>query len=122
MSAASYESPGNFTASKLLVKEYQPDLYKQIDKIMLPGDWLARLTVKLTQRFQAFEGILWIFKRGTCVILLDHYGFNKEILPACVPTFGIQGELTDEASADLGLLQERLYPTEAEISQIMRFH
>ena len=36
-------SPGNFTASKLAwVKENEPDLFDKIDKIMLPGDYLAR--------------------------------------------------------------------------------
>ena len=35
-------SPGNFTASKLAwVKENEPDLFDKIDKIMLPGDYLA---------------------------------------------------------------------------------
>ena len=35
-------SPGNFTAAKLAwVKENQPELYAQIDKIMLPGEWLS---------------------------------------------------------------------------------
>jgi xylulokinase len=35
-------SPGNFTASKLAwVKENEPDIYRQIYKIMLPGDYLA---------------------------------------------------------------------------------
>jgi xylulokinase len=39
-------SPGNFTAAKLAwVKEHQPEIYEKIDKIMLPGDWLA---MKLT--------------------------------------------------------------------------
>jgi len=32
-------SPGNFTASKLKwVQTHQPDIYQQIDKIMLPGE------------------------------------------------------------------------------------
>ena len=49
-------SPGNFTASKLAwVKEHQPDLYKQIDKIMLPGDWLAmKLTGKVRTTISRF--------------------------------------------------------------------
>jgi len=39
-------SPGNFTAAKLAwVKENEPELFAKIDKIMLPGDWLA---MKLT--------------------------------------------------------------------------
>src|SRR6186997_1375444 len=35
-------SPGNFTASKLAwVKENEPELYDKIDKVMLPGDFIA---------------------------------------------------------------------------------
>jgi xylulokinase len=35
-------SPGNFTASKLKwVKENEPEVYAKIDKIMLPGDYIA---------------------------------------------------------------------------------
>ena len=100
-------SPGNFTASKLAwVKEHQPDLFNQIDKIMLPGDWLAmRLTGKVSTTISGLsEGILWDFKEESpAAILMDYYGFDKEILPTRVPTFGIQGELTDVAAADLGL-------------------
>ena len=42
-------SPGNFTASKLKwVMENEPDLYKSIFKIMLPGDYIAyKLTNKI---------------------------------------------------------------------------
>ena len=36
-------SPGNFTASKLAwVKDNEPEVYAQIDKIMLPGDYIAK--------------------------------------------------------------------------------
>ncbi|MEJ7822515.1 MAG: FGGY family carbohydrate kinase, partial [Chitinophagaceae bacterium] len=35
-------SPGNFTASKLAwVQKNEPAIYKKIDKIMLPGDFIA---------------------------------------------------------------------------------
>src|SRR6266536_1773677 len=35
-------SPGNFTAAKLAwVKENEPELFNKIDKIMLPGDFIA---------------------------------------------------------------------------------
>ena len=41
-------SPGNFTASKLKwVKDNEPEIYAQIYKVMLPGDFIAmRLTEK----------------------------------------------------------------------------
>ena len=54
-------SPGNFTASKLAwVKENESDLYKRIDKIMLPGDFIAmKLTGEITTSISALsEGIL----------------------------------------------------------------
>ncbi len=62
-------SPGNFTASKLKwVQENEPERYAQIDKMMLPGDYIA---MKLTGAVQTTvsglsEGILWDFqeKRG----------------------------------------------------------
>ena len=41
-------SPGNFTASKLKwVRENEPEIYAQIHKIQLPGDYIA---FKLTRR------------------------------------------------------------------------
>ena len=101
-------SPGNFTASKLAwVKEHQPEIYKQIDKIMLPGDWLAmKLTGKVRTTISGLsEGILWDFKEESPAgILMDYFGFSEDILPARVSTFGIQGELCDEAAEAFGLL------------------
>jgi xylulokinase len=88
------------------VKEHQPDVFSQIDKIMLPGDWLAmKLTGKVTTTISGLsEGILWDFQdESPATILMNHYGFDKEIIPACVPTFGIQGKLTDAAAEELGL-------------------
>ncbi len=100
-------SPGNFTASKLAwVKEHQPGIYAQIDKIMLPGDWLAmRLTGDArTTASGLSEGILWDFKaEGPAGFLLDHFGFDADLLCDTVPTFGIEGELTEAAAADFGL-------------------
>src|SRR5205085_10706126 len=43
-------SPGNFTAAKLAwVKENEPEVYESIDKVMLPGDFIAmKLTGEVT--------------------------------------------------------------------------
>ena len=48
-------SPGNFTASKLAwVKENEPEVYKQVDKVMLPGDFIAmKLTGESTTTISA---------------------------------------------------------------------
>ncbi len=58
-------SPGNFTASKLAwVKENEPEIYNKIDKILLPGDFIAmKLTGDTTTSISALsEGIFWDFK------------------------------------------------------------
>src|SRR5882757_2667517 len=57
-------SPGNFTAAKLAwVKEQEPAIYERIDKILLPGDFIAmRLTGEATTSISALsEGIFWDF-------------------------------------------------------------
>ena len=100
-------SPGNFTAAKLAwVKENEPEIYAQIDKIMLPGDWLAmKLTGDAATTASGLsEGMFWDFKaEAPAEFLLDHFGFDKELLAKIVPTFGTQGTLTEEAAADFGL-------------------
>ena len=55
-------SPGNFTASKLKwVKENQPEIYRQVYKFMLPGDFIAmKLTGEVKTTVSGLsEGILW---------------------------------------------------------------
>jgi len=100
-------SPGNFTASKLKwVMENEPDIASRVDRIMLPGDYVAmRMTDRIvTTPSGLSEGILWDFRsNGTADLLLDHYGISKEVLPELVPTFGVQGELTAAAAGELGL-------------------
>ncbi len=101
-------APGNFTAAKLAwVKANEPELFKQIDKFMLPGDYIAmRLTGEATTTIAGLsEGIFWDFKEGRLSAeLLKTYGFEERLVPTIVPTFGIQGWLTPQAAHDLGLL------------------
>lgn len=100
-------SPGNFTAAKLMwVKENEPDIFRQIYKIMLPGDYIAmRLTDRIcTTASGLSEGIFWDFANNSlATFLLDHFGFPSDIIPDIVPTFSVQGELTRQAAEDLGL-------------------
>ena len=102
-------SPGNFTASKLKwVKENEPELYKKIHKIMLPGDYIAmKLTGEIhTTASGLSEGILWDFRNQDIAhLVLDHYGIDPELLPPLIPTFGDQGALTAKAAEELGLQQ-----------------
>lgn len=100
-------SPGNFTASKLKwVKDNEPLIYEQIDKIMLPGDYIAmRLTGEIrTTASGLSEGMFWDFrKNGVSDLVLNYYGFRKELIPELVDTFGIQGNVTAVVAAELGL-------------------
>jgi len=100
-------SPGNFTASKLAwVKEHEPELYEQIDKIMLPGDYIAlRLTGEACTTVSGLsEGIFWDFKDGCLSAdVMHHYGFDNSLIPTIRPTFAPQGELTAAAAAELGI-------------------
>ena len=99
--------PGNFTASKLRwVQENEPEIYARIDKIMLPGDFIA---MKMTGQIKTTpsglsEGILWDFKRqGLAEQVMGYYGFDAGLVPDIVPTFSDQGELTNSAADELGL-------------------
>ncbi len=100
-------SPGNFTAAKLAwVKENEPEVFSQIDKIMLPGDWLAmKLTGEAcTTASGLSEGMLWDFQNeAPARFLMDHWGFDAELLPKIVPTFGSQGGISKEAADEFGL-------------------
>jgi len=100
-------SPGNFTAMKLAwVKENEPELFARIDKIMLPGDWLAMRLSGLAQTTASglSEGIFWDFDRDElCGFLMDDAGFPAELIPELVPTFSMQAGLSGEAAADFGL-------------------
>lgn len=102
-------SPGNFTASKLAwIKENEPQIFEKIDKILLPGDYIAmRLTNLATTTLSGLsEGIFWDFK-DKCISkpLLNTFGFSESILAPLVPTFGMQGEVTATAAADLNLTE-----------------
>ena len=100
-------SPGNFTASKLRwVKENEPAIYDKIDKIMLPGDYIAMmLTGEITTTVSGLsEGIFWDFQsHSISKKLLDHYQIDEHVLPKIVQTFSHQGYLTSHAAKELGL-------------------
>jgi xylulokinase len=102
-------SPGNFTASKLMwVKENEPDLFGQIDKMMLPGDYIAMKMsgeVKTTASGLS-EGILWNFRENALADnIMDYYGFDRSFIPEIVPTFSVQSVVSARAAAELGLAE-----------------
>ena len=100
-------SPGNFTAAKLAwVKENEPQLYAQIDKIMLPGDYIGmKLTGDISCTIEGLsEGIFWDFKENQLSDeVMNYFGFDRSFIPEIKPTFGIQGLVSAATAKELGL-------------------
>lgn len=100
-------SPGNFTASKLKwVKENEPEVYAQIHKVMLPGDYIAmRLTGEIVTTASGLsEGVLWDYEKNTAPErLLSFYGIDADLLAPVVPTFSVQGKVRKSVAEQLGL-------------------
>ena len=100
-------SPGNFTAAKLAwVKDNEPAIYAQIDKLMLPGDYIGmKLTDTIVTTIEGLsEGIFWDFKRNALSEeVMNYFGFDKSFIPEIKPTFAVQGVVSSVAAAELGL-------------------
>lgn len=100
-------SPGNFTAAKLAwVKENEPHIYEQIDKMMLPGDFIAqRLTGTVTTTPSALsEGIFWNFTANeTGEEILSAFGFDKALIPDVKDVFAGHGNLSADIAGELSL-------------------
>ncbi len=100
-------SPGNFTASKLAwVKENEPEIYDKIDKIMLPGDYIAmKLSGEVKTTISGLsEGMMWDFAaKKPAKFLLDYFGFSEDIFPEIAPTFSVQSYVSKAAADELGL-------------------
>ena len=100
-------SPGNFTAAKLAwVKENEPEVFEKIDKIMLPGDFLAmKLSgTACTTVSGLSEGMFWNFKeKKVASFLMDYYGFDESLIPTILPTFSCQGKVSAAAAEETGL-------------------
>ena len=100
-------SPGNFTAAKLAwVKEKEPEIFKRIHKIMLPGDFIAqRLTATITTSASSLsEGIFWNFKTGSISEeVMNEFGFDRNIIPDVQNVFSEHGNLSGEIAKELSL-------------------
>jgi xylulokinase len=100
-------SPGNFTASKLRwVKENEPEIYNQIYKFMLPGDYIGmKLTGEIMSSVSGLsEAILWDYQKyGLSQKLLDYYEIDEALVPRSTLNFSEQGQISKEAASELGL-------------------
>jgi len=98
-------SPGNFTASKLAwVEENEPQVYKKIDKVLLPGDFIAmKMTGECTTTISALsEGIFWDFLQHKISKDIIHYfGFDHTLFPSLNPVFSIHGHLKESVASRL---------------------
>ena len=94
-------------AAKLAwVKENEPELYSQIYKIMLPGDYIAmRLSGTVNTTVSGLsEGMFWDFKNNQVAeFLMKYYGFDSSLIADIVPTFAEQSVVSAEAAAEMGL-------------------
>ncbi|MES2269000.1 MAG: FGGY family carbohydrate kinase [Bacteroidota bacterium] len=100
-------SPGNFTASKLAwVKQNEPEVYDKIDKIMLPGDYIAmKLTGEITTSASALsEGIFFDFQTNDISKdITNYFGFSDDLFPIVKPVFSEHGRVTADVASLLGL-------------------
>lgn len=103
-------SPGNFTAAKLAwVKENEPEVYDSIDKIMLPGDYIAmKLTGEITTSPSALsEGVFWDFEEEkVSTDVIDYFKFNTSFIPRIDPVFAGHGRVQKSIADSLGLKEE----------------
>ena len=101
-------SPGNFTAAKLAwVKDNEPEIFEKIDKIMLPGDYIAmRLSgddCKTTVSGLS-EGMFWDFQSNSLSKdVMQYFGFPDSIISDIVPTFSVQSRVCKAVAEELGL-------------------
>ncbi|MEO5944221.1 MAG: FGGY family carbohydrate kinase, partial [Ferruginibacter sp.] len=100
-------SPGNFTASKLAwVKENEPAVYEKIDKIMLPGDFIAmKLTGEITTTISALsEGTFWDYRSNKISTdITSYFGFDQSLFPEIKPLFASHGHVKDLVATRLSL-------------------
>ncbi|MBY5959719.1 carbohydrate kinase [Membranicola marinus] len=102
-----YNYPGNFTFSKLRwIQNHQPELFDQIDKIMLPGDYIAfkMSGMARTSITGLSEGIMWNFEQNELdKNLFERCSMDPKMVPEYQPTFSTQGEVTSTAAKELGI-------------------
>ena len=100
-------SPGNFTAAKLAwVKQNEPEIFAQIDKIMLPGDFIAmKLTGQINTSVSSLsEGIFWDFKNHELSQdVFDYFGFDKGLIPEVKEVFTPHGNVQASVAECLSL-------------------
>src|ERR1700748_3569422 len=100
-------SPGNFTASKLAwVKQNEPEIYEQCDKIMLPGDYIGmKLTGEITTSISSLsEGVFFDFKNNRLSKdIINYFGFDEGLFPEIKEVFSEHGGVMASVAKKLQL-------------------
>lgn len=98
--------PG-FTAPKLLwVQRNEPDIFAQIDKVLLPKDYLRwKLTGEFVSDMSDASGTLWldVAKRDWSDSLLNATSLRRDQLPTLVEGSEISGYLKSDLATQWGL-------------------
>jgi xylulokinase (EC 2.7.1.17) len=103
----SRESTGNlmmpgFTAPKLLwVKRHEPEVFAQVDKVLLPKDYLRlRMTGEFASDMSDAAGTMWmdVAKRDWSDELLQACGLSRDNMPALFEGCEITGSLLPEVA------------------------
>ena len=83
--SALYNNPGNFTASKLKwVKDHEPEVFNQIYKIMLPGDYISyKMSGAVTTTYSGMsEGVFFDFdQHEISYAMLQALGTDLSVFP-----------------------------------------
>ena len=100
-------TPGNFTAAKLAwVKAHEPELYKKIHRMLLPGDFIAlRLTGETGTTVSALsEAMLWNFREHQVAQpVLDALELDASLIPVVRDVFAEHGRVAAGAATALGI-------------------
>lgn len=100
-------SPGNFTASKLAwVRRNEPELFARIDRVMLPGDYIAyRLSGDISTTVSGLsEQILWDFaEERRADFVADYYSIPHSMLPPARESIGIGARTDRQAEERFGI-------------------
>ncbi len=101
--------PG-FTAPKLLwIKRHEPDIFKKIDKVLLPKDYIRyRITGELSSDMSDASGTLWldIKKREWSSSLLESCGLQEKHMPRLQEGTECSGFLSTELRNIIGSNQQ----------------
>lgn len=96
-----------FTAPKLLwVKENEPDIFKKINKIMLPKDYLAyRFSGSFSTDYSDASGMLLLDVKHKCWSskMLEICSIKEEMLPKLYESYEVIGNIKPTLAKELGL-------------------